>query len=51
MKIRVLADAQAVAREVAVVVAAGARASVAEHGRFLMAVSGGRTLWMMRRST
>lgn len=49
MNIRVLADAQAVAREAAVVVAAEARASVAEHGRFLMAVSGGRTPWMMLR--
>ena len=49
MKIRVLADAEAVAKEAAVVIAAEARASVAEHGRFLMAVSGGRTPWMMLR--
>lgn len=49
MEIKVLADADAVAREAATVIAAEARAAVAARGRFTMAVSGGRTPWMMLR--
>jgi 6-phosphogluconolactonase len=49
MKIEVLADADAVAHAAAVTIAAGARAAVAARGRFLMAVSGGHTPWMMLR--
>ena len=49
MKIEVLADADAVARAAAVTIAADARDAVAARGRFLMAVSGGHTPWMMLR--
>ena len=41
MKIKVFADADAVAKEAAKVIAAEARAAVAARGRFVMAVSGG----------
>lgn len=44
-----LADADSVAREAAVVIAGDARAAVAARGRFVMAVSGGRTPWIMLR--
>lgn len=47
MEIRILADADAVAREAARTIAAEARASVATRGRFVLAVSGGRTPWQM----
>ena len=50
MKIEVLADADVVAREAAKIIAAEARAAVAEHGRFIMAVSGGHTPWQMLRA-
>jgi len=50
MKIEVLADADVVAREAAEIIAAEARAAVAEHGRFIMAVSGGHTPWQMLRA-
>jgi len=50
MKIEILADADAVARKAAVVIAAEARAAVAARGRFVMAVSGGRTPWVMLRA-
>ncbi len=49
MKIEVLADAAAVARAAAATIAADARAAVAARGRFLMAVSGGHTPWVMLR--
>jgi 6-phosphogluconolactonase len=49
MKIQILPDADAVAREAAVMIAAEARAVVAARGRFVMAVSGGRTPWQMLR--
>lgn len=49
MKIEVLADADAVARAAAATIAADARAAVAARGRFLMAVSGGHTPWVMLR--
>ena len=47
MRIEVLADADAVARKGAAFIAAEARAAVAARGRFVMAVSGGRTPWIM----
>ena len=50
MKIEVLADADAVARQAAVLIAAEARAAVAARGRFVMAVSGGHTPWLMLRA-
>lgn len=50
MKIQVLADADAVAREAARMIAVEARIAVAARGRFVMAVSGGRTPWQMLRA-
>lgn len=50
MKIEVLADDESVAREAAAIIAAEARAAVAERGAFVMAVSGGRTPWIMLRT-
>jgi 6-phosphogluconolactonase len=50
MKVEVLIDADAVAREAGKVVAAEARAAVAARGRFIMAVSGGLTPWPMLRA-
>ena len=50
MKIEVLADNDAVAHKAATLVAAEARAAVAARGRFVMAVSGGHTPWLMLRA-
>jgi len=50
MKIEVLADAEAVARAGAALVAAEARTAVAARGRFVVAVSGGHTPWAMLRT-
>src|SRR5712691_1603745 len=50
MKIEVLADVDAVARRAAGMIAADARAAVAVRGQFVMAVSGGRTPWVMLRA-
>jgi 6-phosphogluconolactonase len=50
MKIDVLADADAVAREAATLIAAEARAAVVARGRFILAVSGGHTPWLMLRA-
>ena len=50
MKIEILPDADAVARKAAEAIAAGARASVLARGRFVMAVSGGHTPWLMLRA-
>jgi 6-phosphogluconolactonase len=50
MRIQILADADAVAREAAKIIAAEARAAVEARGRFIMAVSGGRTPWVMLRA-
>ena len=47
MKIKVLVDAQAAAREAATGIAAVARAAIRERGRFVLAVSGGQTPWQM----
>jgi len=49
MKVEVLADDAAVARRAASVVAAEARAAVGARGRFVVAVSGGKTPWQMLR--
>jgi 6-phosphogluconolactonase len=49
MKIQVFADADAVAKAAAKIIAAEARAAVAARGRFIMAVSGGKTPWQMLR--
>jgi 6-phosphogluconolactonase len=50
METRILADAGAVAKEAARVIAAEARAAVAARGRFVLAVSGGRTPRLMLRA-
>jgi 6-phosphogluconolactonase len=50
MNIEILIDADAVARKGAEIIAAEARATVAERGRFIMAVSGGHTPWKMLRA-
>jgi 6-phosphogluconolactonase len=48
--ILILADADAVAKEGSRLIAAEARAAVAARGRFVVAVSGGRTPWIMLRA-
>jgi 6-phosphogluconolactonase len=50
MEVRVLADDAAAANEAAAVIASEARTAVAARGRFVMAVSGGRTPWHMLRA-
>jgi 6-phosphogluconolactonase len=50
MKVEILSDDAAVARQAAAVVAAEARAAVAARGRFVVAVSGGHTPWQMLRA-
>jgi 6-phosphogluconolactonase len=50
MTIKICTDAEAVAAEAARIIAADARAAVAARGRFIMAVSGGRTPWQMLRA-
>jgi len=50
MEIEILDDADAVATKAAAFIAAAARTSVAARGRFVMAVSGGRTPWQMLRA-
>jgi 6-phosphogluconolactonase len=50
VKVEVLADADAVARRAASVIAQDARAAAAARGRFVMAVSGGHTPWAMLRA-
>ena len=50
MKIEVLPDADSVAREGARIIAAEACLAVAARGRFVLAVSGGRTPWQMLRA-
>lgn len=47
MKVEVFADADAVARQAAGLIAAEARAAVAARRRFVVAVSGGHTPWAM----
>jgi 6-phosphogluconolactonase len=45
----ILADADAVARRAAALIAEAARSAVAERGRFVLATSGGATPWRMLR--
>jgi 6-phosphogluconolactonase len=50
MKVEVFADADSVAKQAAGTVAAAARAAIAARGRFVMALSGGHTPWLMLRA-
>ena len=50
MKIQVLADSDAVAKEAAKLIASEARTAVSARGRFTIAVSGGHTPWQMLRA-
>jgi 6-phosphogluconolactonase len=50
MKVEILADADAAARKAAEIIAMEARAAVTARGRFIVAVSGGRTPWYMLRA-
>lgn len=50
MKIEVLADADSVARAAAAIIAAQARDAVVARDRFILAVSGGHTPWLMLRN-
>ncbi len=50
MRLEVLANEADVARGAAELIAADARAAVASRGRFVVAVSGGRTPWAMLRA-
>jgi 6-phosphogluconolactonase len=50
MKFEVFDDADSVARAGALTIAAEARAAVASRGRFVLAVSGGHTPWIMLRA-
>jgi 6-phosphogluconolactonase len=50
MKFKVFADTAAVARQAATLIAADAQTAVAARGRFTMAVSGGKTPWLMLRA-
>ena len=50
MNIEVLPDADAVARRAAAFIAATARSAASDRGRFVFAVSGGRTPWVMLRA-
>ena len=49
MKIEVLPDAESAAREAAKLIAEEASTAVAARGKFVMAVSGGKTPWIMLR--
>ena len=50
MKIEIFADADSVAQAAAAFIADEARAAINERGRFVMAVSGGHTPWVMLRA-
>jgi 6-phosphogluconolactonase len=50
MKIDVFPDATAVARQAAAIIAEEARAAVVARDRFVLAVSGGKTPWLMLRA-
>src|SRR5215468_1231689 len=50
MELQVFDDADSAARGAAVMIAAQARAATAARGRFILAVSGGHTPWMMLRA-
>ena len=49
MKLEVFDNDEAVAKAAAATIAADARTAVAARGRFIMAVSGGKTPWIMLR--
>jgi 6-phosphogluconolactonase len=49
LELRILPDADAVAREAAAFIAGEARAAAAARGRFIVAFSGGHTPWQMLR--
>jgi 6-phosphogluconolactonase len=49
MNIEILPNIDSLAKRAAAVIAADARAAVAARGRFIMAVSGGKTPWVMLR--
>jgi len=49
MNLEILPDIPSLAKRAAAVIAADARAAVAARGRFIMAVSGGKTPWVMLR--
>jgi 6-phosphogluconolactonase len=50
MKLEIFADAQTVAEEAAKLIASEARSAVAQRDRFVFAVSGGHTPWVMLRA-
>ncbi len=50
MKLEVFDDAESVARNSAAYIAADARSAIAARGRYALAVSGGRTPWIMLRA-
>jgi len=50
MKIEIFADADSVAQQAAAFIADEARAAINERGRFVMAVSGGHSPWVMLRA-
>lgn len=50
MRFEVLADAKAAASRAAAIIAEDARVAVAARGRFIMAVSGGHSPWIMLRA-
>jgi len=50
METRILDDEESAARAAAALIAAEARAIVSDRGRFVLAVSGGRTPWIMMRA-
>jgi 6-phosphogluconolactonase len=50
MKIEIFSDAQTVAEEAAKLIASDARSAIATRGRFVFAVSGGHTPWVMLRA-
>jgi len=50
VKIEVEPDDDGVAHKAAAIIAADARAAVSARGRYVIAVSGGRTPWMMLRA-
>jgi 6-phosphogluconolactonase len=50
MRVEVLADPESVAQRAATVIAAEARAAIAERGKFVVALSGGHTPWIMLRA-
>ncbi len=50
MNINIFPDASTVAQEAAAFIAAEARSAIAQRGRFIIALSGGKTPWMMLKA-